>query len=130
MADPETGSWIVHNGEVYNFRALRAKLPRRDRRSETDTEAVLQAYGTWGKACVERFRGMFGFAIWDAWRRELFLARDRFGIKPLYYYLGGASSCSPRRYGPCLRADSSPGGSTPWGCGTIWGINPSRPRGP
>lgn len=58
-------------------------------RSNTDTEVVLKAYAAWGKDCVRRFRGMFAFAIWNAKERTLFLARDRMGIKPLYYALGG-----------------------------------------
>jgi asparagine synthase (glutamine-hydrolysing) len=87
MQDPETGNWIVHNGEVYNFREVRAKLEREGVafRSQSDTEVVLKAYGRWGQRCLEEFRGMFAFAIWDAQRQRLFLARDPMGIKPLYY---------------------------------------------
>lgn len=88
MPDAETGNWIVHNGEVYNFRELRAKLEREGVafRSHSDTEVVLKAYARWGERCVEEFRGMFAFAIWDARRHRLFAARDPMGIKPLYYF--------------------------------------------
>ncbi len=84
---------LVYSGEVYNFRELRGTLAARGHRFETrsDTEVVLRAYLEWGAACVEHFNGMFAFAIWDATREELLLARDRIGIKPLYYhaYPGG-----------------------------------------
>jgi asparagine synthase (glutamine-hydrolysing) len=88
MQDPETRNWIVHNGEVYNFREVRAKLEREgvEFRSQSDTEVVLKAYGRWGERCVGEFRGMFAFAIWDAQRKRLFVARDPMGIKPLYYF--------------------------------------------
>jgi asparagine synthase (glutamine-hydrolysing) len=78
---------LTYNGEVYNFHELRAELERVGHRfvSQTDTEVVLHAYLEWGKGCVERFNGMFGLAIWDRRSGELFLARDRYGIKPLYY---------------------------------------------
>lgn len=78
---------ITYNGEIYNFQELRAELESRGRqfRSKTDSEVVLSAYAEWGVDCVKRFNGMFAFAVWDKKRRELFLARDRYGIKPLYY---------------------------------------------
>ncbi len=83
-----TGDFVItYNGEVYNYRELRAELERDGRRfrTQTDTEVVLNAYAAWGSGCVERFNGMFAFAIWNRRERELFLARDRYGVKPLYY---------------------------------------------
>jgi asparagine synthase (glutamine-hydrolysing) len=92
MRDGPTGNLIVYNGEAYNFRELRSALQALGEEfvSRTDTEAVLKAYARWGPACVTRLRGMFAFAIWDAEKRELFLARDRLGEKPLYYRAGAA----------------------------------------
>jgi asparagine synthase (glutamine-hydrolysing) len=88
MNDPATGNWIVYNGEVYNFREVRAKLERTGQHfsSHSDTEVILKAYAQWGEKCLDEFRGMFAFAIWDAQRHRLFVARDPMGIKPLYYY--------------------------------------------
>jgi len=86
MIDPVTGNVIVTNGEIYNHRAVREKLGRNlDWRGTSDTETLLVGYARWGQAVVEHLKGMFAFAIYDAARNELFLARDRLGIKPLYY---------------------------------------------
>lgn len=84
---------ITYNGEIYNFSELRAELEAHGHvfSSRTDTEVVLAAYRQWGEACVTRLNGMFAFAIWDQERRGLFLARDRYGIKPLYYAFFGRS---------------------------------------
>lgn len=90
MLDPQTGNQITYNGEIYNFQELRRALGSGPEswRSHTDTEVILRAYSRWGKDCLQHLRGMFAFAIWDAGQQTLFLARDRLGIKPLYYYQG------------------------------------------
>jgi asparagine synthase (glutamine-hydrolysing) len=76
---------ISFNGEIYNYQELRRQL-QCDWTTHSDTEVLLRAYATWGRDCVRHLRGMFAFAIWDGERQELFLARDRLGIKPVYYY--------------------------------------------
>jgi asparagine synthase (glutamine-hydrolysing) len=94
------GLWIVFNGEIYNYRDLRRELtglrPDYAWRTQSDTEVLLAAYAQWGERCPEHLNGMFAFAVWDENRKELFLARDRMGQKPLYYALQGASDpCDP-----------------------------------
>ena len=78
---------ITFNGEIYNYRELRADLEKRGRvfATRSDTEVILNALAEWGSRCVDRFRGMFAFAVWDAQEKRLFAARDLFGEKPLYY---------------------------------------------
>ena len=85
MVDKKTGNCIVHNGEVYNYLELKRSLGLNDVISNTDTEVILNAYIKLGKSCVHEFNGMFAFAIWDAQNKKLFMARDRLGIKPLFY---------------------------------------------
>ena len=87
MVDAGGRIWIVFNGEIYNYRELRADLAARGARFRTrsDTEVILEAYKHWGKACLERLNGMFAFALWDEGEQRLLLARDRLGEKPLYY---------------------------------------------
>ncbi len=79
--------WITYNGEIYNYLEVRAELAALGWTfsSQTDTEVILAAYAQWGADCLGRFNGMWAFAIYDSRRQEIFLARDRFGVKPLYY---------------------------------------------
>ena len=79
--------WVIFNGEIYNFQALIPELTRLGHvfRTKSDTEVIVHAWEAWGPECVKRFRGMFAFALWDRNRQTLFLARDRLGVKPLYY---------------------------------------------
>lgn len=78
---------ITYNGELYNYVELKNKLPDYPYKTNTDTEVILAAYQKWGVNCVEYFQGMFAFALWDKSSKELFIARDRLGIKPLYYHV-------------------------------------------
>ena len=82
---------IIHNGEIYNYIELREDLKKKGYtfHSQTDTEIILAAYDCWQDECVDYFDGMFAFAIWDATKKELFAARDRFGEKPFFYYFDG-----------------------------------------
>ena len=93
MATQDGRFVIAYSGEVYNFRELRAELETVGRAftSRSDTEVVLNAYAEWGEAALDRFNGMFAFAVWDREERRLFLARDRYGIKPLYYTQQGGT---------------------------------------
>ena len=88
----ESGTlWIIHNGEVYNYKELREELIKKGHKfsSTTDTEVILHAYEEWDVDCLKRFNGMWAFVIWDAKKKRLFGARDRFGVKPFYYYFDG-----------------------------------------
>src|SRR5262245_30360961 len=91
LANEDESIWIVFNGEIYNHAAIRPALEADGHRYRTrsDTETIVHAYEQWGDGCVERLRGMFAFAIWDTRRRRLLLARDRMGIKPLYWAIAG-----------------------------------------
>ena len=91
MSNEDGTVWIVFNGEIYNFPALRRELEDRGHRFRTrsDTEVIVHAYEEYGEDCVKKLRGMFAFGIWDARRQRWFLARDRLGKKPLYYYHDG-----------------------------------------
>ncbi|MBM3441387.1 MAG: asparagine synthase (glutamine-hydrolyzing) [Bacteroidetes bacterium] len=80
---------IVFNGELYNFREVKARLQQYPFQTQGDTEVVLAAFAAWGTACVVQFRGMFAFAVWDHQEGKLWLCRDRMGVKPLYYHQEG-----------------------------------------
>lgn len=85
----DSRKWVVQNGEIYNFQELRDALKQKGHEfyTKSDTEVILHAYEEYGEKCVERFDGMFAFAIWDADKEQLFLARDRMGKKPLHYLI-------------------------------------------
>ena len=89
LSDTADTMWIVFNGEIYNFIEQREMLVRKGYqfKTKTDTEVILKLYEEYGVNCLQHLRGMFAFAIWDNRKRRLFCARDRFGIKPFYYYL-------------------------------------------
>lgn len=97
MSDPRTGNVLAYNGEIYNLPELRADLVAKghDFRGRTDTEVILVGYREWGRDLLDRLRGMFAFALWDARRHRLLVARDHLGIKPLYFSTaGGGFSCA------------------------------------
>ncbi|MGE0451156.1 MAG: asparagine synthase (glutamine-hydrolyzing), partial [Vicinamibacterales bacterium] len=87
LANEDGSIWVVFNGEIYNHAAIRRELEGRGHRYRThsDTETIVHAYEEWGDDCIDRFRGMFAFAVWDSRRRRLLLVRDRLGVKPLYW---------------------------------------------
>jgi asparagine synthase (glutamine-hydrolysing) len=89
MIDEELDLVLVFNGAIYNYRELRAELRAKGYSffSDGDTEVILKAYREWGERCPEYLHGMFAFVIWDRRKQRCFMARDRFGIKPLYYAL-------------------------------------------
>src|SRR5512132_3854278 len=87
LANEDQTIWGTFNGEIYNHASVRQALEAAGHRYRTrsDTETIVHAYEEWGDDCVQQFRGMFAFGIWDAARRRLLLARDRLGVKPLYW---------------------------------------------
>lgn len=89
LANEDDSIWIVFNGEIYNYQQLRRHLLDKGHRfkTQTDTETIVHLYEEYGPQCVKHLRGMFAFAIWDGREKKLFCARDRFGIKPFFYYL-------------------------------------------
>ena len=111
MLDPELGLAIVFNGCIYNYRELRQELSAKGHRffSQGDTEVILKSYAEWGPRCVERFNGMFAFAIWERNSGRVVLARDRLGIKPLYF----ARFQAAFDLRPHCRRCSPPAASTP-----------------
>ena len=90
MLDTDSGCRVVFNGEIYNYIEIAMELEKQGVvfSTHTDTEVILKAYAVYGQACLQYFNGMFAFAIWNPATKEIFLARDRLGIKPLYYYIG------------------------------------------
>jgi asparagine synthase (glutamine-hydrolysing) len=143
MANEDGSIWLTYNGEIYNFQELRRELEALGHtfRSHTDTEVVLHAHEQWGVDAFPRFRGMFAFALWDGPRQTLYLVKDRFGIKPLYYYLDreklvfasetralAASGLFPRELNPAALIAFLLWGSVPVPLTTIKGVQ-SLPAG-
>lgn len=91
MSSEDGRYWITYNGEIYNYLEIRKELKNLGHsfKTETDTEVLLKSYLQWGKECLHKFNGMFAFVIWDDKDKSFFAARDRFGVKPLYYYKQG-----------------------------------------
>ncbi|MFL5704839.1 MAG: asparagine synthetase B family protein, partial [Ktedonobacteraceae bacterium] len=91
MSNEDETVWLVFNGEIYNFQELVPTLERAGHhfRSRCDSEVLIHAYEQWGIGCLQRLNGMFAFAIWDSHKQTLFIARDRLGVKPLYYWSDG-----------------------------------------
>jgi asparagine synthase (glutamine-hydrolysing) len=89
MSDLSQNIWISYNGEIYNFKELRVELERLGHRfkSNTDTEVIIYSYVEWGIECVNKFNGMFAFSLYDNHRKKFYLARDRYGVKPVYYHI-------------------------------------------
>lgn len=110
MVDEDSGARIIYNGEIYNYLLLKKELEKSGFKfkSQTDTEVILKAYRKWGKDCVKKLNGMFSFAIWDPKLRGIFLARDRMGIKPLYYYSDKSIFIFASRLGALMSHPSCP----------------------
>ena len=91
MCNEKGDIWVIFNGEIYNYKELTEELLKKGHifKSKTDTEVILHAYEEWGLECLQHFNGMWAFALWDKKRKRMFCSRDRFGIKPLYYYFNG-----------------------------------------
>lgn len=91
MSNEDGSVWITYNGEIYNYLELKKELIKKGYvfKSKTDTEVIVYAYEEWGENCLNMFNGMFAFTIWDEKKQQFFCARDRFGIKPFYYFFDG-----------------------------------------
>lgn len=110
MCNEDETIWVTYNGEIYNYRELRDELRQRGHcfTTRSDTEVILHAYEEWGPQCVQKFRGMFGFGLVDFGNRQLFLARDHFGIKPLYYRVGSEYLAFASELGALRQVDGVP----------------------
>jgi asparagine synthase (glutamine-hydrolysing) len=110
MCDNSGKIWITYNGEIYNYIEIREELRTQGYKFETecDTEVILYSYLHWGEDCLSHFNGMWAFAIWDGIKRKLFLARDRFGVKPLYYAITDSYFAFSSEIKPLLLLDSRP----------------------
>ena len=128
MPNADGTAWLVFNGEIYNYQELRAELAGYPFRTHSDTEVLLAAYERWGEACLDRFNGMFAFAIWDERTRTLFAARDRFGVKPLLLRHGAGRRARDRErdQGAARRRRAARAGRR--GVGDLFRARHVRPR--
>ncbi len=110
MSNADQSIWIVFNGEIYNYIELRRELSAKGFvfRTQSDTEAIIHAYSAWGQDCVHRLNGMWSFALYDALNKRLFCSRDRFGIKPFYYYWDGTTFRFASEIKALLESDEIP----------------------
>lgn len=94
MSDLSKNIWLAYNGEIYNFKEIRAELEGRGHRfrSGTDSEVIIYAYIEWGIDCIKKFNGMFAFSLYDNAKKKLYLCRDRYGIKPIYYHISNENT--------------------------------------
>ena len=106
MSDLSQNIWIAYNGEIYNYKEIRTELEKLGYRfkSDTDTEVVIYSYAEWGIECINKFNGMFAFALYDNFKKKFFLARDRYGIKPLYYTVVKRNSRETLVFGSEIKA--------------------------
>src|SRR5882762_9219337 len=112
MSDAEETVWVILNGEIYNFKELRAELEKRGHRFRTnsDTEVIIHGYKEWGAEVLKHLNGMFGLAIWDVKKKRLIVARDAMGIKLIYYRIANGQVIFGSEIRPILVAeDSQPG---------------------
>ena len=126
MCSADGRYWMVFNGEIYNYLELASALRARGvgLRTDSDSEVLLETYALLGRDVVRKLRGMYAFAIWDTWKRQLFCARDPFGIKPFYY--------ADRRTGPASRSGrrARPGGRRPGAAARCSASPPNARRWP
>jgi asparagine synthase (glutamine-hydrolysing) len=131
LSDEHGRFWAMQNGEIYNYVELRRELTQLGHRFTTssDTEVIAHAYEQWGAQCLHRFNGDFAIAIWDREKRELFLARDRFGVRPLYVAQYGGDVCFASEAKALLRHPAAARELDPVGVidlFTLWSILPDR----
>lgn len=131
LANEDGRLWVMQNGEIYNYVELMAELQALGHRFRTrsDTEVLVHAYEEWGEACLDRLNGEFAFAVWDRDARELFLARDRFGIRPLFLADFGGDVCFASEASALLRHPQAERRLDPFALVetfTLWAVSPDR----
>src|SRR5579871_5464972 len=129
MTNSRSDHWIVFNGEMYNYRELRAELRDYPFRTQSDTEVILAAYERWGEECLDHLIGMFAFVLWDQREQKLLAVRDRFGVKPLFYHQAAGETLYVASEIQALLAagiHSEPDAST-WASYFVFGLHDHQP---